>query len=339
MNCRIRLENIALVTAVALVFCSCHELTEFEGSLVADVIFIRTSDHTVVGSIDGIDDGRAICSINNKTFYVLSGSGMLYKMDSEAMGIDTVFSVFSGPGSGIYDIVAPPPRSKIYIMGNGSQIVEVNIGSNTVTDVFQVGPSPSSMVTSRGPYNTMLYVGDAQDSRLREVDVTDNRVVRWIQLPITPQAIELGSHGDFVLISSRSDGANVLVNLQTPSMIYSYNPDLGYTANDIQVVTDSSSYFISCPNWGGMDGVVQVADSLGDKFGNPIPIPGHPFSLAATPNGHYLYVLSNTGDGTGLLTVMDIWFGWVEAQIPIEGYPWDVTVHRNGEYVLVLAAD
>jgi DNA-binding beta-propeller fold protein YncE len=333
--------TLTFLTISMTIVCSCHGLTEFEGSLTADILFIRTSDHTFETSLDGIPDGRAICSINNSTFYVLSGSGMLYKMNSEEMVVDTVITVFTGPGSGIYDIVAPPPRQKLYVLGNGSQLVEVNISSNTVTDVFQIGPSPCSMVSSREPYNTMLYVGDAQDNRFREVDINDNRVVRQIELSFPPQSMELSSNGDFVMVCSRADGVYGLVNLQVTPLRFTAKYPLDNPVYDIQVVADSSDFFMSCPRWNAGDGFVLIADSLGTVWNRPDPliVPGHPFSLASTPDGHYLYVLSNTGNGTGLLTVVNVWFGGVEAQIPIDGYPWDVTVHRNGELVLVLVGE
>jgi DNA-binding beta-propeller fold protein YncE len=330
----IRTTALALLLIPAAALLSCHELTEYEGTMIDSVVFIRTSDLSVYGSIGGIEDGRVLYSVNNATLFVLSGEGMLYRLNPEEMAVDTVISVFSSTGSGIYDIVAPPPRSSLYLMGNGSQLVEVDVSTNTVADVFQVGPSPCCMAEGGG----YVYVGDSQDDRLREVDPGNNSVRRWIQLPYEPLAVEVGNSDLYCLVTSREDGSNGLVRLMTPSMNHSYNPDLPGPGNDIQAVVDTSSYFTACPNWSQGYGWMVVSDSLGDPVESTY-LEGHPFSLAATPDGHYLYVLHKLPGGTGLVTAIDVFFGGITGQVPIDGYPWDITVQGNGEFIVVLVGE
>jgi DNA-binding beta-propeller fold protein YncE len=331
---------VILATCAALVS-SCHNLTEFEGGLSASVVFLRTSDHTIEATLEGIPDGRVICSIDDRTFYVLTGSGDLYRIDSREMAVDTVISVFSTPGSGMYDLVAPPPRSSVYVIGGGSSIVEVDIDADSVVDVFQTGPSPYSMISTRGSYQTKLYIGDSQDNTLREVDTSSNHTLRILELSFAPHTIGLGSDGNYVMVCSRVDEVYGLVNLQTNPMRLSHTWSLESPVYDIQVVEDSSDFFMCCPEWSGRNGFLLLADSLGilRNPSDPIEIPGSPFSLASTPDGRYLYVLSNMGYGKGLLTVIDVTFGGTVAEIPLDAYPWDVTVHRNGELVLVLLGE
>jgi hypothetical protein len=186
----------------------------------------------------------------------------------------------------------------------------------------------------------MLYIGDSQDSRIREVDVTDNLVKRWVQLPFAPQSVELGVHGEFLMAASRSDGEYGMVRLVTPSMGFSYSAfEFPSPAYDIQVAGDSSSYFVTCPDWGEISGTSVVADSLGDIISYIGTFQGHPFRLSSDPIGRYLYILINNGGGTGTLVVRDMFFGSSMTEIPLEGYPWDLVSHRNGELVLVLIGE
>ena len=77
----------AAIFASICLFSGCHSVTEVSGSVQSSVTFISTSDFTIVDTLDGITDGRSICSINNTLFFVYNAYGRLYRIDSGEMAI------------------------------------------------------------------------------------------------------------------------------------------------------------------------------------------------------------------------------------------------------------
>lgn len=336
-------KSVSLLPAAALaviLVCGCHSLTEFEGTLHSGVVFIRTDDYTVEAILEGFDDGRAICSINNNTFYVLGSTGTLYKVNSEEMVIDTSFSVWNGPALGPIDILSPVPRSKVYIIGNGSEIIEVSVSSNQVTDIFWAGPSPACMVSTETAANTSIYIGDSQDNRLRQVDLSNNIVVRSALIGYQPYALGIDNLQQFLLVSAYYDNVMRIMNIGLDP-IHAGQYNVGSSGTDIVLPANGTQFYMADPNWeGGGGSLIAVrVDTLGGMRDSTISMPGHPVRLSATPSGRYLHILSNTGTGDTILTVLDLFFGGTVAEIELSGYPWDLTLHANGEYVLVLIAN
>jgi hypothetical protein len=326
----------ALFSTAVLLLPGCHGLTEYEGEPAAQVLFYSTSDLSFTGSIGGITDGRALCSIDSRTLYVLDGSGMLHKLDSDEMTVDTSFQVLTGPAAGVFALASPPPRSSIYAFGPTASIVEVGVASNTVLDIFQAGPSPSCMVPSRSGASKRLYVGDSEDDCLREVATSTNTVVHTTQLGFPPGALTFSGCGPWIMAVCGSEGILAVLDLQYSSPGYHTTPA---GMSDVTTCGSMPDFFLSCPQWGDV-GLVLRTDSLGEVTGSR-SIPGHPIRLAGSIPGLpvRLFVLSNTGDGTCSVSILDCYSLETEAEIDLDGYPWDMVLHRNGEYLAVLMSN
>jgi len=330
-------QRIALILLTGSVggMSGCHSVTEVSGSIQSSITFVSTSDFSIVNTLEGIEDGRSICSISNTLFFVYSASGRLYRVDSDEMAIDTSFVIDTATGQPSFGMTSPPPNSSLYVLGSGGQIIQVSVASSSVMDVFSPGPSTVALCSSHSSSDTMLYAVDGQDNYVREINPSSNSIVRSDVLWLSPSCVTIALDGDSLLVGSEVDEAVAFVILDMGPMYARPPLDISRAVNDvIAFPSEDEYYFASCPEWGsGSGSVVKIErPQAANRFG----VDGHPVKLAADDDGHYLFVLSNTGGGTCLVTVIDEWFGGVVAEIPVNGLPRDMVIHGDGEYLLVL---
>jgi len=333
MECLLRI--LSVLFASLFLFSGCHNVTEVSGSVQSSVTFISTSDFTIVDTLEGITDGRSICSINNTLFFVYNAYGRLYRIDSSEMVIDTSFTIDPGTGQPAFGMTSPPPRSSLFVLGSGGQIIQVSIASNSVVGTFSPGPSTIALCSSRSMPNTMIYTVDGQDNYVREIDPSSYDIVRSDLLWLTPSCVTIAFDGDSLLVGSEIDAAYCFVALDWEPM-YARPPVGSAAINDvIPFPSEDEYYYASLPHWGSGSG--QILKIVRPEPPSPdYGIAGNPIKIAADNNGRYVYVLSNTGDATCLVTVIDEWFSQVVAEIPINGYPQDMSTHGNEEYLIVL---
>ena len=315
----------------------CHSVTEVGGLIQSSITLISTSDFSIVSTLQGIEDGRVICSVDNSLVFVYSSSGRLYRIDLDEMAIDTSFVIDTGSGQPAFGMTSPPPGSSLFVLGSGGQIIHVSIASNSVAGVFSPGPSTVALCSSHSASDTMIYTVDGQDNYVREIDPSSHSIIRSDVLWLTPSCITIALDGDSLLVGSEVDEAVAFVILNMGPMYARPPLDVSKAVNDvIAFPSEDEYYFASCPEWGsGSGSVVKIErPQAANRFG----VDGHPVRLAADNPGHYLFVLSNTGSGSCLVTIIDEWFGGVVAEIPINGYPRDMVIHGDDEYLLVLTA-
>jgi len=330
-------QQMTLILAIGFVgsLSGCHSVTEVSGSIQSRVTFISTSDFSIVDTIEGIEDGKSICSINTTLFFVYTASGRLYRIDSGEMAIDTSFVIDTGSGQPAFGMTSPPPNSSLFVLGSGGQIIHVSIASSSVVGVFSPGPSTVALCSSHSSSDTMLYTVDGLDNYVREIDPSSHSIIRSDVLWLVPSCVTIALDGDSLLVGSEVDEAVAYVILDMGPMYARPPLDISKAVNDvIAFPSEDEYYFASCPEWGsGSGSVVKIErPQAANRFG----VDGHPVKLAADNPGHYLFVLSNTGSGTSLVTVIDEWFGGVVAEIPVNGLPQDMVIHGDGEYLLVL---
>jgi len=334
MNLQITL--ILLIGAV-LGTSGCHSVTEVSGSVQSSVTFISTSDFSIVNTLEGIEDGRCICSINSTLFFVYNSSGRLYRIDSGEMIVDTSFVIDTGSGQPAFDMTSPPPRSSLFVLGSGGKIIQVSIASCSVVGTFSPGPSTVALCSSRSMPNVMIYAVDGQDNYVREINPSSYIVERSDSLLLTPSCVTMALNEDSLLVGSEVDEAYSFVKLSSTSMGARPPVGIGGAVNDVTPFNSSEgSYFASLPEWGTGSGRIERIELPSPPHRGGYDITGNPVKVAADTNGQYVFVLSNTGSGTCLVTVIDEFHGFVVAEIPIDGYPWDMAVH--GEYLAVLTS-
>jgi len=328
----------AVLIASLCLFSGCHSVTEVSGSVQSSVTFISTSDFTIVDTLEGITDGRSICSINSTLFFVYNAFGRLYRIDSAEMVIDTSFTIDTGTGQPEFGMTSPPPRTSLFVLGSGGQIIQVSIASNSVVGAFSPGPSTVALCSSRSMPNVMIYTVDGQDNYVREIDPSSYDIVRSDVLWLTPSCVTIAYDGDSLLVGSDVGGGYAFVTLNSGTMFARPPVYVGTIINDvIPYPSVDEYYYASLPNWGS--GYGQILKIVRPEPPSPdYGIQGNPIKIAADNNGRYVYVLSNTGDATCLVTIIDELYGQgqVIAEIPIDGYPQDMSTHGDEEYLIIL---
>lgn len=327
---------LILMIGTVLGISGCHNTTEVSGSVPSSITFISIPDFSIVNTLEGIEEGRCICSINSTLFFVYSSTGRLYRVDSEEMLIDTSFVIDTGSGQPSFDMTSPPPRSSLFVLGSGGKIVHVSIASSAVVGTFSPGPSTVALCSSRSMPFAMIYAVDGQDNFVREINPASYNIERSDSLRLTPSCVTMALNGDSLLVGSEVDEAYSFVELSSTSM--NARPPVGIGAvNDVVPFNSSEMrYFASLPHWGSGSGYVARIELPEPSHRGGYVISGNPVKVSADSNGIYVFVLSNTGSGTCLVTVIDELYGQVVAEIPISGYPWDMVVH--GENLVVLTS-
>ncbi len=320
---------------VLLIASACYNPEEHDIVSESGVVKIRVADNSIVGSVGGVPDGRALCSLGNLEFMVASGTGSVYRFDSQSMALDTSFSVGFGSGAGYREMIIPKPGS-VYLIGGAGRIVEVSLAGNSVAAEFQVGSLPSAMCASQNQQR--FYVTDEGDHRIREVDATANTVLRQTEpLSAAPVAVAAESYLKEYLLAVCADEAGtvgrVALNTFHVGPINVYGP-----GSDISIFPADTIWAVTHPDWSADNGRVAICSNFHMPDVEHVQIAGHPTSICSVPGTTLFYVLSYLGGGASRVTAVNYVTKTVVAEIDIAGFPWDITSHANGEFVLALTS-
>ncbi|MBN1434683.1 hypothetical protein JW921_07985 [Candidatus Fermentibacterales bacterium] len=322
--------------SLALAGTACHEPTEYSSTSRSGVTKIRVSDNSVIGTAEGISDGRSLASLGNTQFLVASGSGVLYRFDSATMSLDTSFAIGFGSGAGYGEIILPKPGSA-YVIGAAGSILEISLQSNSVADELVAGPLPVCMCPSAS--DQRFYVGDGSDRRIREIDSETNTQLRQSQpLSETPVSLCAESLDESYLFACCSDDAGTVERLSLSSL-YSSQVLLGSICADVSAFPAESVWAVAHPDWYGLNGRISICSSFFSPEVQEIALTGHPIGVCSVPGSTLFYVLSYLGDGISRATAVNFLTGDIVDHVDLEGFPWDITSHANGEYVLVLTSE
>ncbi len=325
-----------LFSALILFSAACYSPVEYDIVDQSRVIKLRVSDNTIVGTFSDVTDGRSLCSTGNNEFLVASGTGTLYRFDSQAMELDTSFVIGFGSGSGYGNMITPKPGS-IYIVGAAGKIIEVSLQTNSVIDEFEAGPMPNALCAS--PTSQKFYVSDGSDRQIREIDPVNNTVLRTSSpLNSVPVSITIESFlNDYLLAASSSEEGSV--ERVTLSTFYVNPISLGSSSSDITAAPAESIWAVVHPEWFAENGSVSICSNYSAPEIFSVPVAGHPTNICSIPGSTLFYVLSYLGDGTSRIAAINYFTKEIIAEIDIPGFPWDITSHANGEYILTLTSD
>jgi hypothetical protein len=330
-----RVSKLGVVLAL-MPLLACHQPVEYSSSAESGVTKIRVSDMTVVSNITGITDGRSLQSVGNTEFLVASGSGVLYRFDSEAMALDTSFVIGFGSGAGYREMILPKAGS-IYVIGSAGKILEVSLQSNSVVDELVAGPLPVAMCPSA--VDQRFYVADGSDRRIREIDSETNTQLRESQpLDEVPVGISAESYEKSFLFVCCADEAGTVERISL-STLYPGEILLGGVCTDISAFPAESVWAVVHPEWYGANGKLSLCSSFFIPETQSIAISGHPISICSVPGTTLFYILSYLGDGISRATAVNYFTAENEGHVDLEGFPWDITSHANGEFVLVLTSE
>ncbi|RKZ09303.1 hypothetical protein DRQ25_06930 [Candidatus Fermentibacteria bacterium] len=324
----------------------CHEVMEYQSNDQSRLTFIRSSDFQVERSMGGLQQGRALLSGGSNEIILLSADGTLSRIDSEDMIVDTSYTIGGSSGTG-YGDAAIATNGNLYVLGPGSQVIEVNLATNIVEDHFSPGSKPGSICAS----STMgrLYFTDSSEDYIGEIWTSNNHTnfTSNTLFPLADIMIEPIGGRHVIAVCSNDAGS-----------IYGIWLNLSETARFLQVSTGSpcskvipigsdSVYVVCCPNWSSANGYLTFVRGYVDiESSARFDVTGHPmdmcFNLSSGYLG-YLYVMSKTDSGNTVITVLGFPYSHTEpeviAVINIDGFPRDVIAPSDGEYLIVLTSD
>jgi len=324
----------------------CHEVMEYQSNDQARITFIRSSDFQVDRYMEGLPQGRTILSGGGNKLLLLSADGILYRIDSEEMTVDTSYTIGGSSGTGYSDAVIAGNGS-LYVLGPGSQVIEVNLSTNSVEDQFTPGSKPGAICAS----STMdrLYFIDSVEDYIGEIWTGNNHTgfTSNTQFPICDVTVEPIGGRHIVAVCSDDGGSIYGIWLDLSEDARRLNVSAGSPCSKVISMGQDSIYVICCPEWNDDNGYVYfVQGFILPDITLKVYVEGHPVDMCFNSNAGYLgnlCVLSKNNAGNTVLTVFEFPFSLMEpevaAVISIDGFPRDIVSPSFGEYVMVLTSD
>lgn len=328
----------------------CHEVTEFQSGERSGVTLVRTCDLQAVSTLEGIEGGRSIISVSPTELVVFSSGGLLYRIDTAKMSIDTSYTVGGSSGMGYGDVVQAV-NGHLYVLGPGSQVIEIDLEADAVVDMFQPGPSPSALAAS--PTESRLYFVDSAENFIGEIYLVSNVVgfTSSTDFPLADILVEPlgGRHIIAPCSNSRGYVYGIWLDLSPAARL------LGGIHNTLQTGSPAgvalplpcdSVYAVCSPEWNGDGGILHMIQGY-VVFSAPThtAVQGHPLDMCFTGStglSGNLFVLSRTDEGSALISMYEFPSDYrhpeLAATLSIDGMPIGMVHHADEEYVAVLTS-
>lgn len=319
--------------AAAMLPLACSNFTEYPGTPSAGLLIIDPDNLEIVGTLEGVEGGRALCPGHDLEFFVSSTTGEIFVFDASTATLDTSFVIGPGSSAGYGSMAYIPATNSVYIVGALGTLLEVDMGGHTVTDDFTAGSSPSFITPSRG--FDYIYVTDPLNNKVHAVRTSSNTVQKTWMLDDTPTVMLVNTMGNDTLLVSTSDPGGVAyvqpADFSGPSREVSLPP-----ASDMARSNFLDLMFAAHPRYGYSSGTVSVIDSLFPAFSvrNTVTVPGNPSFLTTHNDGLHLFILS-TGDSDGCtLYSYHLTQSALENSVDLPGTPVDMIMAGNRLVVL-----
>jgi len=335
--------SFLILVVVAL---GCHEVMEYQSNDQSRLTFIRSADFQVDRHMDGLQQGRTLLPAGSNKLILLSADGTLSRIDSEEMTIDTSYTIGGSSGAG-YGDAAIATNGNLYVLGPGSQIIEVNLTNNSVEDQFTPGSKPGAICAS--VTQDRLYFIDSVEDYIGEIWTSNNHTgfTRNTNYPLADIMIQKPGGRHIVAVCSNDAGSiyGIWLNLsEVPRLL---PVETSSPCSSVIPMNQDSVYIVSCPVWSGDNGFVCFIQGYvvpNDPL--EIDVEGHPVDMCFNSNSGYLgnlYVLSRTNSGNSVITVFEFPYSHMEPEIAavinIDGFPRDIIAPSFGEYLIVLTSD
>ncbi len=328
------MNRTSLVMAVAaLALAGCSNFTEYSGPPEAGLLFVDPNGLELLGSLDGVQGGRALCAGDGSAFFVSSTTGTLYRYSSESMALDTSFVIGPGSSAGYGSMAYVPGSRSVYVIGALGTILEVSAVSGTVLDDFSAGSSPSCIGVSRG--TDMLFVTDPLNRRVHGVRTTDNKLLKTWLLLRTPTVFSNNTMGSDTLLIATNDSKGIAymqpADYGSPARQVALPP-----ATDFAISEFHDLIFAAHPRYGNPTGSVSVIDSLFPALSvmNTITVPGDPSHLVTHDDGMHLFILSSRESGGCTLYSYHLTHSALVYSTDLPGTPVDMTMAGNRLVIL-----
>ena len=334
-------------TMLMMAILGCHEVTEYQSNDQSRITFINTSDFQVERTMGGLTQGRTLVPIGLNGLILLSADGTLSRINSEEMTVDTSYSIGGSSGTGYCD-AAIADNGNLYVMGPGSQMIEVDLSSNSVEDQFTPGSKPGAICASST--QGRLYFIDAVEDYIGEIWTSTNHT-GFTSNTIYPLAdIMIQQTGGRHIIAVCSDDRGSIYGIwldlsETARLLQNVNA--GSPCSSVIPINQDSVYVVSCPEWTSDNGYVFfVQGYVIPQNCATIYVEGHPTDMCFNRNTGYagnLYVMSKTNSENTVITVFEFPFSYMEPEVAsvinIDGFPRDIISPSFGDYLIVLTSD
>ncbi|MBN2608577.1 MAG: hypothetical protein JXA64_05630 [Candidatus Fermentibacteraceae bacterium] len=334
-------------SACLLLLCitGCHQVTEYRSGDLTRITLVRSSDFQVEGIMEDFEMGRTMFSDGPGGLILVTAEGRLHRIDFASMSEDTSYLIGGSSGDGYGDGVIDL-SGDLYVLGPGSQVIEVDLTTDEVVDGFVPGPDPVAICAS--PNWPRLYFADGTGF-IGEIWTSDNHTGFTTNLGATPADIMVEPAGGRYVIAGCTDGGGSLYGIYLDISQYSrkLTIDAGSPCSGILPFGIDSSFAVACPCWTGDHGYVCTCRGYLDTLiVTSREVQGHPVDLSFNPTpGYlgYLHVLSRTDEGNTVISVFEFPLSYTVPElvttVQLDGFPRDIISPGDGEYIIVLTSD
>lgn len=331
---------------VALLLTGCHQVTEYQGADSASIIFVRTDDLQVETEIGDLAGGRSLIARGSNEVLMISSDGVLHRISMETFSVDTSYSIGGSSGTGYGDGVIASNGS-LYVLGPGSQVIEVDLGSDTVEDNFTPGSKPGAIAAN--PTEGRLYFVDTEEDYIGEILTSTNNRGFTSNLAYPPADVMVEPTGGRHIIAGCSDNNGTLysiwLDVSTSARICTVSAQS--PISELVPMTSDSVYAVCCPRWSSSSGRVRMITGYREPILlTTISVAGHPLSMCFNENSGadgLLSVLGRTDAGSSVLSVLALDPFHADLQLlgelEFDGVPIDVVSPGAGSYIVLLVSE
>jgi YVTN family beta-propeller protein len=297
----------------------------------------------VVGSTPGWDNGNATLLTVDTATDAIDGAVTTFGYDSA--------TVAASPDSGtVYVASQGSPIAGQYGMGGGLTVI--NATTSTTEATIAVGTGPDDLVVS--PDGRTLYVsnfGAGSDTTpltlptvpgtVSVVDTATNSVRHTITVGLAPDAIAVSPDGRAIYVSNFQGDSVSVINTATETVTQTIPVDDEPTG--IAVSPDGETLYAT--TYDGVHEVLSLVNLSAGSVTATVPLSGDysawyagSSNIAVSPDGHHVYVGTETGFGGGLY-VIDTSTDTASTPVPDPSNPSapvcarDVTISRDGNWL------
>lgn len=325
---------------------SCHQVTEYRSSDSCTVHFLDADQLQVTGSMGELEGGRCLFPQGTGELVLVTSEGVLYRIDTVSMSVDTSYAIGGSSGDGYTD-GARAGNGNLYVLGPGSQVIEVDLASNSVLDAFVPGPDPVAICAS--PVLPRMYFADGT-GLIGEIWTSDNHTGNLVNLASPPADIMVEPAGGMHIVAAGTDQQGTLYDLwleysqQYPRTL---TVNASSPASCIVPFGMDSCFAVGCPEWTEESGHVCFVRGYVDSVEvSTRGVQGHPVDMCFNGMAGFkgrLYVMSRTDVGSTVITAFDFPGPYLDPVIAgtavLDGYPRDLVSPGDGGTLIVLTSD
>lgn len=327
------MNRLLFMCAAAVLLTACSNFTEYSGTPSAGLIVVDPENLELLGTLDGIEGGRALCAGPDLEFFVSSTSGELHVYNASTVTRDTTIVIGPGSSAGYGSMAYIPMTNSVYIIGALGTILEVDMDDCAVTDEFTAGSSPAFLIPSRN--FAFIYVTDPLGNKVHAVRTTSNTVQKTWLYAKTPTVMCMNTIGSDTILVSTNDSRGVAyiqpTDFSSPARKVNLAPVSDMARSDLL-----NLIFAAHPGYGYPTGTVSIIDSLFPAFSvrNTVTVPGNPAFVTTHNDGMHLFILSTGESGGCTLFSYHLTQSAIVNSVDLPGTPVDMIMAGNRLVIL-----